>query len=216
MALQVIGAGVGRTGTLSLKHALEALLGAPCYHMVEAERRPEHLRAWLDAVNGGQADWSRLFEGFAATVDWPAAAFWPELVARYPDALVILSTRDEAVWWESFSETILPAGRNAPRNEWRRMMGTLFWKRFDWRLDQPDAMRAAYRTHNAAVMDAVPRSRLLLWSPEEGWGPLCRALDCPVPAYPFPHCNARGPRGGGEEGWRWPQSHGSAHKSDSR
>jgi hypothetical protein len=201
MTLQVIGAGVGRTGTLSLKYALEQLLGEPCYHMVEAERRPDHLRSWLDAVNGERPDWPGLFEGFAATVDWPAAAFWPELIEYYPQALVILSQREEQQWWASLSETILPAARKAPRTPWRRLMGTLFWKRFAWQIDDPEAMIAAYRAHNAAVQGSVPASRLLVWAPEDGWAPLCHALACPVPDRPFPHANRRQ---SGDSAWEWP------------
>src|SRR5690348_10458482 len=106
MSLRVIGAGCGRTGTMSLKLALERLLGAPCYHMVEVFAHPEHVPDWHAAALGNMPDWNALFAGYAAAVDWPASAFWPELSAAFPDALVVLSVRDAQSWWQSAHETI--------------------------------------------------------------------------------------------------------------
>src|SRR5205807_4528487 len=108
MALKVVGAGLGRTGTNSLKLALEQLLGAPCYHMLEVMQHPQHTPSWEAAVRGEAVDWSTLLNGYAATVDWPASAFWSELRASNPDALLLLSTRDSARrWWESMQRTIV-------------------------------------------------------------------------------------------------------------
>src|SRR5581483_5643355 len=106
MTLRVVGAGVGRTGTHSLKLALEQLLGAPCYHMLEVFGHPEHVPSWAAAADGSLTDWDAIFTGYGAAVDWPAAAFWREISAAYPDALVLLSVRDPDSWWKSASNTI--------------------------------------------------------------------------------------------------------------
>src|SRR5512139_2619631 len=106
MGLRIVGAGLGRTGTLSLKLALEKLLGAPCYHMLEVFAHPEHIAVWHTAAQGRPTDWPALFRGYAATVDWPGASFYRELMDAYPDAIVLLSTRDPDSWWRSASATI--------------------------------------------------------------------------------------------------------------
>src|ERR1051325_4107204 len=106
MKMRVVGAGLGRTGTMSLKLALEKLLGAPCHHMLEVFQHPEQVPIWNAAAHGTLPDWSQFLADYAATVDWPSAAFWPELMEAYPDALVILSVRDTQAWWDSAHETI--------------------------------------------------------------------------------------------------------------
>ncbi|HEY0486691.1 MAG TPA: sulfotransferase [Mycobacteriales bacterium] len=195
MTLQVIGAGMGRTGTNSLKLALERLLGAPCYHMREVFTHPEHVPVWHAAVRGEPVDWDALFEGYAATVDWPAAAFWPELVRAYPDALVLLSVRDTAdAWWRSADATIFQGLRREPPAdagpaEWHAMVRELLAHRFTPDLDDAAAAMAAYEQGNAAVRAGVPAERLVEWRTGEGWEPLCAALGLPVPDEPFPHTN---------------------------
>jgi phage tail sheath gpL-like len=69
MDLRVVGAGLGRTGTASLKQALERLLGKPCYHMVEVHEHPEHADIWASAFAGSLPDWDRLFDSYQACVD---------------------------------------------------------------------------------------------------------------------------------------------------
>ncbi len=112
MTLRVVGAGLGRTGTHSLKLALERLLGAPCYHMMEVFKHPAHLERWTAAGHDEPVNWRALLHGFVATVDWPAAAYWKELSEAFPEAIIVLSTRPSADWWKSASETIF-AGRSA-------------------------------------------------------------------------------------------------------
>src|ERR1700736_5602086 len=129
MALRGVGAGVGRTGTESLKVALERLLGGPCYHMLELLAHPERFRFWAEAGRGEMPDWNEVFDGYRAAVDWPAAAYWPELSEMYPDALVLLSTRASAeVWYRSASQTIFSAvpelaGRDDSADMFGGMMG---------------------------------------------------------------------------------------------
>ena len=188
MSLRVVGAGLGRTGTLSLKVALEKLLGGPCYHMAEVFPRPDHVGVWRDAALGQPQDWAKVFEGFRAAVDWPAAAFWRELSAAFPDALVLLSVRPAESWWKSASETIFAVQDKIPP-QFREMMEPLFRERFTSRIDDKAASIAAYERHNAQVRAEVPRGRLLEWSAPDGWEPLCNALDLPVPAEPFPRVN---------------------------
>src|SRR4051812_43170520 len=107
MTLKVVGAGIGRTGTHSLKIALERLLGAPCYHMVEVFERPADVARWQDAADRRPVDWHALMDGFAAAVDWPASACWEDLAEAFPDAVILLSVRDSAEqWWTSASRTI--------------------------------------------------------------------------------------------------------------
>ncbi|HEV7526604.1 MAG TPA: sulfotransferase [Acidimicrobiia bacterium] len=197
MSLRVVGAGLGRTGTNSLKVALEQLLGGRCYHMVEVFGRPADIGRWQDAVDGKPVDWLALMEEFSAAVDWPVCAFWPEIADAFPDAIVLLSTRcNSAEWWKSANDTIFavtqlgepPDGMLAAQ---RRMIQGLF-DRFtpNWK-DRNEAMRA-YDRHNDAVRAAVAPGRLVEWQPGDGWEPLCAALGIPVPDAEFPHTNTTG------------------------
>jgi hypothetical protein len=189
MSLRVVGAGLGRTGTMSLKVALEKLLGAPCYHMAEVFSHPEHVASWRAAAQGDMPDWNRLFHGYAAAVDWPAAAFWPEISEAFPDAIVLLSVRDPQSWWKSAHDTIFPTSRAAPDPAWREMVEAMFRTRFTWDLDDRDACIAAFERHNARVRDEVSPDRLVEWRPSDGWEPLCTALGVPVPDEAFPRTN---------------------------
>jgi hypothetical protein len=190
MGLKVIGAGLGRTGTHSLQLALQQLLGGPCYHMLEVIADPEvKVQQWMDAMDGN-ADWGDIMKGYVASVDWPAAAFWRELVEAYPDAFVLLSTRASTQrWFTSFSSTILQVMlRDAPNGDSPmplRMMDERFTP--DWR--HPDACKAAYDKHNADVRVTIPAERLIEWQPGDGWGPICAKLGVSVPSDPFPHVN---------------------------
>jgi hypothetical protein len=194
MTLRVVGAGCGRTGTLSLKHALERLLGAPCYHMMEVFARPQDVPHWHAAALGEPVDWHALLEGYAAAVDWPPGAFWPELVDAFPDALVILSHRPAEKWWKSANETIFPNLRRPapdPQMEpWLDMVHAMMESRFTRAYSDKAACIAAFDAHNAEVRRRVPAGRLLEWQPGDGWEPICAALDLPVPGEPFPHVNS--------------------------
>lgn len=190
MTLRVVGAGLGRTGTSSLKQALEQLLGAPCYHMREVMARPDHVRRWHAIADGAAPGWNDLFAGFGAAVDWPVASFWPELADAYPEALVLLSVRDGRSWWESAANTIF-LYRRMLDDARSGMIDALFARHFDVPLDDADACIAAMEAHNRRVREGVPAERLLEWRTEDGWEPICQRLGLPVPAEPFPHRNSR-------------------------
>jgi len=199
MALRVIGAGLARTGTTSLKLALEHLLGGPCYHMFELFAHPAHIPAWHQAARGQLPDWDELLGGYRAAVDLPASAFWPELAAASPDALIILSVRDSArQWWDSFSQTVAsPEGPPAfppgvPRAEFVDMITDVLASRLGVTdVTGQDAMISAYEQHNAAVRAAASPGRLLEWRPGDGWPPIAAALGLPAPDIPFPMVNTR-------------------------
>jgi hypothetical protein len=188
MKVRVIGSGMGRTGTMSLKLALEKLLGAPCYHMMEVFQRPHHFKLWAAAGRGEPVDWHALLDGFAAAVDWPAAACWEELAAAFPDALIVHSERDPEAWWKSASATIFKprAERPTPMKE---MIDSLFASRFTTQIDDKAAAIAAYNRNNAHVHATAPKHRLVVWRPGDGWEPLCGALGVTMPIEPFPHVN---------------------------
>lgn len=188
MELRVLGAGLGRTGTLSLKLALERLLGEPCYHMVELFSHPGHVALWHGAARGEMPDWRELFRDYGAAVDFPVAVFWPELSDSFPEALVVLSLRDPESWWRSASSTIFPDVLRA-EGPWRQMINEVFESRFTLSLEDKSACIAAYERHVETVQRTLPRSRLLEWQVSEGWAPLCSALGVPVPEEPFPHAN---------------------------
>lgn len=188
MALRVVGAGLGRTATTSLKCALERLLGAPCYHMMELGKHPEHIAIWHAATRGEMPNWSDFLRDYAAAVDWPVASFWPEISNAFPEALVLLSVRDSESWWRSAHATIFP-GTPEAGGEWGDMIRDLFRTRFTLSLKSKRACIRAYEKHAERVRDSVAPDRLLEWRASDGWAPLCAALGLAIPTVPFPHVN---------------------------
>jgi hypothetical protein len=196
MALEVIGAGFGRTGTLSLKLALEQLGFAPCYHMVEVFSHPGHAAVWDKAARSEAVDWDALFAGYRAGVDWPICHFWREMSVQYPQAKFILTERDAESWYASISKTIFETlhreadASDPARREQRKMIDYLIAeKTFPKGLDKDHAI-AVYKRHNQEVKDTLPSSRLLVFDAPQGWAPLCEFLNVPVPAAPFPKTNS--------------------------
>jgi hypothetical protein len=158
--------------------------------MAEVFAHPEHVAVWHGAARGEMPYWRDFLAGYAAVVDWPAASFWPEIAAAFPDAPVLLSTRNPESWWESANATILPSSARAV-GPWREMVEAMMAARFTSALFDRAAAIAAFEQHNAAVRAAVPAERLVEWRAGDGWEPICRALGVPVPDDPFPHVNAR-------------------------
>ena len=195
MTLELIGAGFGRTGTLSLKGAIERLGAGPCYHMLEVPRNPGHAERWHAAARGEPTDWDDLFAGYPATVDWPGCHFWRELVARYPEAKVLLSVRSAESWYQSVRATIYQALNRvdeAPEPMRPHLaMGRriVLENTFDGRFEDEKYAMAVFERHNEEVQAAVPADRLLVYAIGSGWKPLCDFLDVPVPDEEFPHVN---------------------------
>jgi sulfotransferase family protein len=193
--MRVVGAGLGRTGTNSLKLALERLLGAPCYHMAEVFEHIDHVPTWHAAIRGEQVDWDAVLGEYAAIVDWPGGGVWRQLAAAYPDAVVLLSSRrDAATWLKSVRATIMGSGPENKLEEDPNYPGFASMVRDMFALFEPnwrddDAAMAAYDRHNEAVRREVPADRLVDWQPGDGWEPLCTALGVPVPDEGFPHVN---------------------------
>jgi hypothetical protein len=200
MPLEVIGAGLGRTGTLSLKVALEELGFSGCYHMIEVFGHPGHAQVWEAAARGEPVDWEALFRGYRATVDWPGCDFYQEFLRLHPGAKVILTVRDPERWYDSARRTIYYARIAFPgwitpfvprMRHLRRMFDRLIWDgKFDGRFEDRAHTIGVFNRHNEEVKQAVPADRLLVYEVKEGWGPLCSFLGVPIPkGKPFPHLN---------------------------
>jgi hypothetical protein len=196
LTLKVIGAGLGRTGTMSLKLALEKLLGGPCYHMTELfEHLEEHTPLWHQAAKGESVNWDLVFSNYVAAVDEPVSTQWQSIMSHYPDALVVLSVRDADSWWKSAIATILPVKIDPPdemspaRRAWLDMVLELYKTVYPQGFQEEDKAKAAFTAHVDRVKVNVPPARLLVWEVSQGWEPLCQALGLPVPDEPFPKSN---------------------------
>ena len=208
--MKVIGAGFGRTGTTSLKAALEKLGFDPCYHMTEVFANPEHANFWTAAWCGEPVDWDGVLGDYEAAVDWPACTFYEELMQRHPDAKVLLSVRDPDRWYESTRSTIYELSmliEKSPIRRWifglisllmfggftgRRssLANDIIWEgTFDGRFEDKAYAIGVFERHNEEVKRRVPPERLLVYEVKQGWGPLCEFLGVPAPEQPFPRLN---------------------------
>ena len=189
MALEVIGAGFGRTGTMSMKAALEIIGFGPCHHMMEVTSNDAQRDIWRAIAAGATPDWEQAFAGYRSTVDWPGAYFWRELAAVYPLAKIILTVRDPESWFESATNTIFRSIANNPN---RDSVGVkLIEERiFGDRLGDKAHAIARYEQNVAAVQAAFDADRLLTYTTGDGWEPLCDFLGRPVPDDPYPQSNS--------------------------
>jgi hypothetical protein len=188
MALKVIGTGFGRTGTDSMREALNILGFGPCHHMLEVMDSAEQRDLWRALVQGAAPDWDRLFAGYASCVDWPSAHYWPQLIEAYPEAKVILTWRSPESWWGSFEKTILVGvGKSVePASLGRALIAKqVFGGRPG---DRANAI-AIYEANVKAVRARVPAERLLVHKLGDGWEPLCAHLGVPAPDRPYPSRN---------------------------
>lgn len=195
MTLRIIGAGFGRTGTMSLKLALEALDLGPCHHMKHVIGDNLQTQLWTDAV-AGKPDFDRIFADFTSAVDWPSAAFWPDIAAAYPEAKIILSSRSADSWYSSFSETIL--GIILARDKWPESARAWFEMQEEVIINRSlggktdrQGIIAAFEANEAAAKSLIPKNRLLVFEAKNGWEPLCAFLGKPVPSIPFPRTNPK-------------------------
>jgi hypothetical protein len=197
MTLKIIGSGFGRTGTRSLKEALEILGYAPCHHMEEVFANPPQVAYWQAVAARQPVDWEEVFAGYVAQIDWPGAHVWRETAAAFPEAKVIHSVRPPDVWWRSFSKTIgklmtLQSTLPLPPHL-AAMTGAMDVVLGDWtfagKWADRDAAVAAFQRREAEVRAAIPAERLLVFDVAQGWEPLCRFLGVAVPDTPFPNRN---------------------------
>lgn len=200
MSLKVIGAGFGRTGTLSLQAALDELGFKRCYHMHEVLTHLEHAAVWSAARRGEAVDWDALFAGYQAAVDWPACAFYRELMNRYPEAKVILTLRDADRWYDSALHTIYYVRHAFPvwakwlwprMRRFTHMLDDIVWiGTFQGRFADKQQAITMFHRHNDDVRRTVPADRLLIYEVSQGWEPLCAFLGVPTPKdKPFPRLN---------------------------
>ncbi|MGL4541546.1 MAG: sulfotransferase family protein [Polymorphobacter sp.] len=197
MSLQIIGAGLGRTGTKTLQTALVALGFGPCHHMTEVFDNPEQMAFWFRAVQGEAVEWDDIFAPYRASVDWPSAHFYKQLADRYPHAKVILSKRDSGRWADSMAETILKAmaqlasiPRDSPDDPRQFSQFIVARDTFGYDFSRANVI-AAFERHNAEVVRVIAPERLLVFDPAQGWAPLCAFLNVAVPDTEFPRTNSR-------------------------
>lgn len=207
MSIEVIGAGFGRTGTLSLKHALEELGYKKCHHMLEIFQHPEELPYWNRLLETGTTDFDAMFKGYTAVVDFPGSIYYKQLMAKYPDAKVVLTVRDPEKWYKSAYDTIYKA---APKGFNKFMMRVIsifkpelryvlksidfadkcVWKGFfQDRFADKAYMIEFYNKWIEDVKNTVPADKLIVFEVKDGWEPLCAFLNKPVPSIPFPKVN---------------------------
>jgi hypothetical protein len=193
MALKVIGAGLGRTATFTMKFALEHIGFGPCYHMSEVLAGARtNVQQWLEVI-AGKPDWDAIFDGFQSTTDYPACTYWRELADYYPDAKVLLTTRSAESWYDSVTQTIFSEKMNAQTKDgpFGALLKGVAFDHFDNRLGDREFMLDWFEKRNQEIIDSLPPERLLVFHPKQGWEPLCKFLGVDVPDSPFPRVNSR-------------------------
>lgn len=198
MTPSILGAGFGRTGTHSLKVALERLGFGPCHHMYRIRQMPDQVRIWRDIAYGAPLDPDTALEGFASQVDWPASFFWRQTSRHFPNAKVILTDRDPDLWYDSLARTIIPGsllGREKAPDPVNRDASDMIAKLileglFEGRYDDRDFVIGKFLAHRQEVIDTLPAERLLVFQTKQGWDPLCNFLGVPIPDEPFPRTNS--------------------------
>lgn len=188
MGLKVIGAGFGRTGTESMKRALEILGFGPCYHMYEVLPHEDRVALWRKiTAEEIKPDWNEVFADYNATVDWPGAFYWRELAAHYPEAKILLTVRSSDSWYASMDKTILKILRETTDEA---SLGAYIGRSvFGEKLYDRDHIIATYERNIADAKAAFPADRLLTYELGSGWPPLCAFLGCDIPGVPYPSGN---------------------------
>jgi len=195
MGLKIIGAGYGRTGTYSMKLALERLGFGPCYHMKEVLTNPEAPQQWNKAAHGEHIDWDKVFSGYQSGVDWPLCHFWKPLSERYTDAFVLLTVRNAEDWYESMTNTIFrhlttPMPDMEPMKTWAKMVRKIVvTETFGDRIEDKDHVIRVFKRNIEEVKSNVHKDRLIVHEISNGWEPLCTALNVATPSAPFPLTN---------------------------
>ncbi len=199
MTLKVIGPGFGRTGTKSLKEALEILGFGPCHHMYEVVDNQDQIPKWVGLANGKPLDWNEVFNGYNSQIDWPGAHYWRSTISAFPNAKVVMSVRPAELWWKSFDKTIGKLMEVYPTLDIPPFMSEILDMNvriigqgtFSGKWRDKDTAIEAFNQRLAEVKAEVPAERLLVFDVAEGWDPLCAFLGVDVPDQPFPHHNLR-------------------------
>ncbi len=200
--MEVIGAGNGRTGTKTLKTALEILGYDPCYHMVEVMQN-NHAKFWIKVADGEEYSFEEVFgpKKYKASCDFPSAIYWREQLERYPNAKVILTARDPESWYKSCSDTIFRVMPNGPHSSFgvrmamwvmgahHEMLSKVIVRDYFHNDMSKENVLKCYNDHNAKVIAECPKDKLLVFEVAQGWEPLCKFLDKPIPSVPFPRVN---------------------------
>jgi len=196
MSLSVINAGFGRTGTMSIKLALEKLGLGPCHHMEEVIKNPSQLPYWEKAANAEKVNWDDVFQGYKSAVDWPSAHYWKELAEFYPESKILLSVRPAELWWESYSSTIKKLlemqdeiTEEYPRSVMAMANKIITQQTFANATDDKELVLSEFQNRIDQVKDYLPENRLLIYQVTDGWAPLCDFLGVPIPECDFPRSN---------------------------
>lgn len=210
MSIKIIGAGLPRTGTNTLKQSLEQLGLKHVYHMKELLVNPDKLHYWKTLDDTGDTDWDALYDGYDGTVDFPGYPWYKEHMKRYPDAKVILTVRDFESWYKSVDSTVFRAGPQTPGEKLKMLTKLLFnprarkvvkvikWfkkvffaERLEGKFGDKAFAQKFWENHLADVKATVPKDKLLVYDVRDGWAPLCSFLGVPEPKDPLPHLNKK-------------------------
>ena len=196
MPLKIVGAAFGRTGTKSIKIALEKLGFGPCHHMFELHNNPDQIALWRAVARGEKSCWDKIFTDYQASIDWPSARYWRELAEHFENAKVLLTIRNEDSWFDSVQRTIYPIMRDhtSLQSSLRREQASvahdiIVRQTFNGKMNDRSHAKRVYRNYIEDVRRTIKPERLLNYSVTEGWGSLCAFLDVPVPDEPFPFTN---------------------------
>jgi hypothetical protein len=210
MSIKIIGAGLPRTGTNTLKECLEKLGYMKTYHMKELLVHPENLHYWKTLKETGTTNWEELYNGYQATVDFPGYPWYKEHMKKYPEAKVILTVRPFDKWYSSIHSTIWQAGPQTISQKIDMMSKllfnprlrsvikcvkfakqTIFANHLQGKFEDKAFAEKVFNEHIEEVKAYVPAEKLLVYDVSEGWGPLCKFLGAPEPTEPLPHLNKK-------------------------
>lgn len=210
MAIKVIGVGGPRTGTATLKEALEIIGFGKCYHMEWLFNHQEDLKYWHELFDTGTTNFDRLFDGFQSTVDFPGYLNYQALFKQYPTAKFVLNDRDPEAWYESAKHTVHSVTPQTFTQKLKMLRKMIFSRRFRrlaqsfrlvekylWKgkyngeFQNKEKTIARYKAFQEEVINTIPAEQLLVYKVSDGWEPLCEFLEVPIPEEVFPHKNKR-------------------------
>lgn len=189
--MKLIGAAFPRTGTMSVKNALEILGVGNCYHMNEVFLNPSHVATWNDTLMNRMPNWREFFLGYSVTLDVPACLFWKELSETFPEAKVLLLRRNPSDWYESMKETVAEVVSDESDSPISMIRKVFFERYLEGRFGDRDYAISRFEKYCEEVEEAIPLKRLLIYEVSDGWEPLCEFLNKSIPPDLFPMKNTR-------------------------